>query len=153
MDDTVVFVSKGKTFEFEKLSDLSGKSGVSIIHDSFGTEFDKFEKKGLQMTRLPKSEHCVNFLLKGRARYMVGGYSAVLAVAAKMGVLDKIEVLPHRIIVTGMYLPISRISPWNKPELLKYLDRKVLEYKKEGYIKKLEEKYLNILKAEASSTP
>jgi polar amino acid transport system substrate-binding protein len=150
MDDTVIFVKKGHRFKFDKLDDLIGKTGVAIIHDSFGSEFDTFEKKSLKVTRLPKSEHSISFLLKGRAKYMVGGYNAVLAVASKMGVLDQVEVLPHRIIVTGMYTPISRISAWNSPELLSYLDRKVLEYKKEGYIKKLEEKYLKIYKAEAS---
>ena len=150
MDDTVVVVKKGREFQFSKFQDLSNKSGVAIIHDSFGSEFDEFQKNNLKIKRLSKTEQCLKFLIKDRARFMVGGYNAILAMATKMGVLEKIEILPKRIIVTGMYFAVSRKSKWNQTDLLKYLSLKVDEYEKEGYMKKLEKKYLNIYKKEVS---
>ncbi|MFT6632120.1 MAG: polar amino acid transport system substrate-binding protein [Bacteriovoracaceae bacterium] len=150
MDDTVVVVRKGKTFDFRKLEDLSTKSGVAIIHDSFGSTFDQFEKTNLKIKRLSKSEQCLKFLMKGRANFMVGGRSAILAMATKMRIHDQIEILPKRIINTGMYFAVSRKSKWNQTDLLEYLSMKIDEYEKEGYMKRLEVKYLNIYKKEVA---
>ena len=142
MDDTVVFVKKGKTFKFNSLNELIGKKGVAITHDSFGSSFDSFAEKKLSLHRLPKTEHCFKFLLKDRADYMVAGYTAGLAVAATMDILENIDVLHHRIIVTGMYLPISLASPWNIPEVHTFLEKRVQQLTSNGYVKKLEKKYL-----------
>ena len=148
MDDTVIFVKKEKTFKFNKLHDLVGKRGVAITHDSFGTTFDSFAEKKLSLHRLPKTEHCFKFLLKDRADYMVAGYTAGLAVAATMDILEEVDVLHHRIIVTGMYLPISLASSWNIPEVHNFLEKRIQQLTSNGHVKKLESKYLNIFKNE-----
>lgn len=147
MDDTVIFVKKGAKVKFNELSDLKGHKGVALIHDSFGNEFDEYVSQ-LSIKRLTKTDHCFRFLLKGRSKYMVAGYNAGLAVAAKMNVLDQLEILPKRVIVTGMYLPISLKSKWNIQVIHNYLNTKIKEYKTNGIFKKLEDKYLKIYKEE-----
>lgn len=149
MDDTVIIVAKGKSIKFSTLSDLQGLKGTAIISDSFGDEFDKYEKTNLKISRLATTEQCLEFLLQQRADYMVAGYNSGLAVASKMGLESKIEILPKRVIVTGMYSPISKKSPWNIEKIHNYLADKIAEYSKSGITKKLEEKYLKAFKDES----
>jgi polar amino acid transport system substrate-binding protein len=146
MDETVLFVKKGKEFNFKKLSDLKKYRGVAIINDSFGAEFDGFDKSDLHITRLNITEQCFNFLNLGRADYVVAGLYSGLSIVHKLKLNDSISILPKRIIITGMYAPVSLKSSWNKKEISEYLDQKILEYDKKGIIEKLEKKYLELMK-------
>ncbi|MBC7540937.1 MAG: transporter substrate-binding domain-containing protein [Bacteriovorax sp.] len=145
MDETVLFVKKGKKFKFTKLSDLKKYKGVAIINDSFGTEFDNFEKSDLNLTRLNETEQCIKFLEIGRADYVVAGLYSGLSIVHKLKLNDSISIFPKRIIITGMYAPISLKSQWNKPEIEAYLDSKIMEYENKGIIKKLEKKYFELM--------
>ena len=140
-DETVIFVKKGKAFSFKKFEDLVGKSGVTIIDDSFGNEFDKFMKEKLKIERLAKTEQCFEFLAKDRAQYMIAGLNAGLAVAKKNGVEKNFEILPKRVVMTGMFAPISKKSEWNHPAIHKFINTRIAAYAKSGLVKKLENKY------------
>lgn len=146
MDETVLFVPKGKAFKYKKLQDLEKLQGTAIIDDSFGLEFDKYEKTNLSVRRLAKTTQCFEFLLSGRAQYMVAGHYSGLAVASKINIEDKVEVLPHRVIVTGMYAPLSKKSAWNKPDLQKYIQQRVKFFNQNGKIEELRKKYLRLYK-------
>jgi len=146
MDESVLFVLKGKAFKFRSFKDLEALQGTAIINDSFGDAFDHYEKKNLKIHRLAKTMQCFEFLLSGRAQYMVAGYYSGLAVAARMNIEDKVEILPKRVVVTGMYAPLSRKSAWNIPELAKYIEQRVRFFRKSGFIEKLKTKYLLIYK-------
>jgi polar amino acid transport system substrate-binding protein len=141
MDETVIFVKKGREFNFRKLKDLKQYKGVAIINDSFGTEFDNFDSKELKILRLKTTEQCFNFLEASRADYIVAGIHSGMDVANKLKLKNKITILPKRVIITGMYAPISLKSKWSQPEVEKFLSAKFLEYQKNGTLKKLEEKY------------
>lgn len=147
-DDTVIFIRKDSNIVFEKLEDLKGKTGVAIIHDSFGAKFDEYAKSNLKVTKLPKTEQCFNFLLMGRADYMIAGLSAGLAVSKKMKITDKVRTLDKKIVETGMYLPFSFKSKWNIPQLHEYINMRIDELKKDGYINKLKQKYIKVYNSE-----
>lgn len=146
MDETAVFVKKGSKVKFKKFEDLAKYSGVAIIDDSFGNQFDKLMKTTLKIERLATTEQCFDFLMSDRANYMVAGLNSGLAVAAKLGFENKVEILPKRIITTGMYAPISKKSPWNKPQIHKFINKRIESYAKRGLVKKLEKKYWAIFK-------
>lgn len=146
MDETVLFVQKGQKFKYRTFKDLEKLQGTAIISDSFGDLFDAYEKKHLMVHRLAKTTQCFEFLLSGRARYMVAGYYSGIAVAARMGIEDKVEILPKRVVVTGMYAPFSRKSVWNIPDLEKYITQRVRVFRKNGYLEKLRIKYLQVYK-------
>jgi polar amino acid transport system substrate-binding protein len=148
MDETALFVKKGKKFKFNTLSDLKKYKGVAITNDSFGTEFDNYDKSDLHITRLNITEQCFKFLEIGRADYVVAGLFAGLTEIRKLKLGHSIFPYPKRVIKTGMYAPISLKSPWNKIEISNYLDQKMIEYEKNGTIKKLERKYLEKSKKE-----
>ncbi|MEA9356105.1 transporter substrate-binding domain-containing protein [Bacteriovorax sp. PP10] len=147
-DETVVFVRKGKEFKFENFQDLLKFPGTAIINDSFGSDFDKFELIHKNITRLSTTEQCFRFVDKNRARYIIAGLNSGLATLVQLHWEDRFVVLPKRVITTGMYAPISLKSKWNIPEVNNYLKEKFAEYNRKGIIKKLEKKYLALLKKE-----
>ncbi len=148
MDETVVFVKKGKEFKFENFQDLLKYPGVAIINDSFGNKFDEFDKTNTNITRLPTTEQCFRFVDKNRARYVIAGLNSGMAAITKLQWEGKFVALPKRIIVTGLYAPISLKSQWNIPEINSFLKKKFAEYNQGNAIKELEKKHLRILRAE-----
>lgn len=145
MDDTVIFVKKGQSFFYEKFDHLIGKKGVSIINDSFGHDFDSYAKEKLNMTRLTKTAQCFEFLLKDRADYFVAGYNAGLVVAKRMNINDEIDILPTRVVSTGMYFAISKQSQWNITDVENYISQRIIELHKDGTVERLQREYFDIL--------
>lgn len=148
MDELGVFVKKGNEFPFEKLEDLIRYSGTAIINDSLGVELDQLYKVSNNMTRMPTTEQCFRFVDKGRARYVVTGLSAGMLILNQLNWENRYVMLPKVIGATGMYAPISRRSAWNIPELNEFLSKKFVEYTKNGTIKRLQKKYLALLRQE-----
>lgn len=152
MDETVVFVKKGNEFPFSKFEDLLKYPGVAIINDSFGEKFDAFEKKAKHIRRLPTTEQSFRFLDKNRARYVVAGINSGNAAILKLNLEGKYTYLPKRIVVTGLYVSISKKSNWNISQFNSYLSQKYKEYDQQGLVKVLEKKYLGILKKENAAS-
>lgn len=148
MDETVIFVKAGKEFHFENFDDLLKYPGAAIINDSFGNQFDEFEKAHRFLTRLPTTEQCFRFVEKDRARYIIAGINSGLSALMKMGWEKKFTILPKRLIVTGLYAPISLKSPWNTPEINTYLKKKFAEQANSKDLKELEKKYLALFRDE-----
>ncbi len=140
-DVSVIFVQKGHAFKFEKLTDLEGKSGVAVIGDSLGNEFDRLDRDKLKINRLGTLRQCFLFLLKGRADFLAVGASAGRAVATRMNVLSQVEILKKPVVVTGVYVAISKKSQWNQPEFIADLAREFEKLRDSGKIPKLIEKY------------
>jgi polar amino acid transport system substrate-binding protein len=147
-DETVVFVKKNQEFKFDNFQDLLKFPGVALINDSFGSDFDNFEIIHKNITRLSSIEQAFRFIDKERARYLIVGKNPGLAALARLKWENNFTILPKRIIVTGMYAPMSLKSKWNIPEVNQYLNEKFAEYHRKGIVKKLEIKYLALLKKE-----
>lgn len=150
-DETVIFVKKGKEFKFETLNDLLKYPGVAIINDSFGTEFDKFELVHKNITRLSTTEQCFRFVEKDRARYIIAGANSGRAALTELNWDSRYTILPRRLIVTGMYAPLSMKSKWNTLEMNNYLKAKFEEYNRKGIVRQLEKKYLDLYKRETKA--
>ncbi len=147
-DETVIFVKKGKEFPFRTLEDLKRHKGVAIINDSFGSQFDEYAQKNLNILHLSKTELCFNFVNNDRASYIVAGLNSGNAALVKLNLESKFTVLPKKIITTGLFIALSKNSKWNIPEVKSFLDRKIKEYSENGTIKSLEIKYNNVLRQE-----
>ncbi len=92
--DVCVIVQKGKAFKFEKWNDLIGKKGIGIRGDSQGNDFDNFDKKKLKIYRVTHIEQVYAMLVdKNRMDYFIYVRDAALIEAAKLGYIDKIEIL------------------------------------------------------------
>lgn len=150
MDETAVFIKSDKKMKFNQFSDLKKYNGAAIIDDSFGSEFDLFSKTNLKIERLTTTQKCLEFLMSDRADYVIAGLNSGTAVMAKMGLTDKIKILPKRIVLTGLYAPFSKKSEWSKPEIQEFINQKIASYVQSGVAKKLEKKYWELFKTESS---
>lgn len=113
MDRTVLIAKKGRVINFEKLEDLKKYSGVAITNDSFGDEFDKIERMDSFLRRLSSTKQCLDFILRGRADYLIAGENAVLSLIQKLNLAEKFDIQEQIIIETGMYTAISKKSIYN----------------------------------------
>jgi len=144
MDQTVLFIRKGFEFNYNKLSDLKNYKGAAIINDSFGDEFDKYDKDILKIARLTKTEQCFRFLLRERADYIIAGRNAGMAVLAQMGFNDKVHIYERPVIETGMYLGVSIKSDKDIIKIVNHFEKRTDQWKIEGKFKELEKKYFKI---------
>jgi polar amino acid transport system substrate-binding protein len=127
---------------------LAKFKGAAIINDSFGSEFDTFDRKNKNITRLATTEQCFRFVQKDRARFIIAGTNSGLAALVRLNLEKDYVMLPKRVISSGLYAPISLKSQWNTPEVNAYLNRKFQEYNANGTIKILEKKYTALFKQE-----
>lgn len=145
MDKTVLFTRKGEKLDVHNVNDLKKYSGVAIINDSFGDEFDNLAAKGeLKVSRVSKTEQCFNFLLRGRADYLVAGLSAGISVAKTMGIENEISIHEVPIIQTGLYIAVSKKSKLNNDLVMKLINDKIVELKKKEVLLNTEKKYFEI---------
>lgn len=130
-DESAIFVAKkNKNIQIQNLKDLAKYKGVAIINDSFGADFDKLDSELLKMTRVGSTELCFRMITKERADYVVAGLHAGQKVLNDLMLKDQIDVLPLRVVVTGMYVGLSKKSPFAKdPQFMTKLDSKIKELK------------------------
>jgi polar amino acid transport system substrate-binding protein len=136
--DTSVFVKKDSNIKFNKWDDLIGLTGLTIVGDSQGDKWDKFEKEKLNVIRVVKIEQIFSMLASGRADYAIFPKISTVREIEKMGYSDKIGYLPNPVISQGIYIGISKKSPYHK-----YLDKineKIKYYIDNGIFLKLRDK-------------
>jgi len=139
--DTSVFVKKNKEFDFQKWDDLIGKTGLTIVGDSQGDKWDKFENEKLNIIRVVHIEQIFEMLSNDRADFAVFPRIATLREIKKMGYNNKIINLPKPITSQGVYIAISKKSPFfNKFDLI---NERIEFYVKNGTYQKLQEKAFN----------
>ncbi|MDD3845587.1 MAG: transporter substrate-binding domain-containing protein [Syntrophorhabdaceae bacterium] len=138
-DPVVAFVARGKRFPYSKWDDLIGKKGTTTVGDSFGQVFDRFLSEKLTVTRSAKVEQNFSKLIKGRADYFVYAMYSGLFEADKLGITNKVEILPKEICVENWYIGISKKSPYVK--YLPQINKKLDELIDNGTVDRLIEKY------------
>ncbi len=147
MDDpTVVFVMKGRGFPFEGWQDLIGRLGGARIGDSFGEEVDRRLQENLTIEWVPSFEMLYRKVEGERNQYFVYGLYPGMDAAEKMGIRSKLEHLKTPLVTEGIYIAISKKSPF-----LRYRD--ILGQKLHDYVERkvpdlLVEKYLKISKSQ-----
>ncbi len=141
MDETAVFVAKGNEFKYQKFSDLVNRRGVAIINDSFGDEFDRFDRDKLKMKRLATTEQCFKFILKNRGDFVIAGLHAGKRVLKDLGLMDQVSILNERVIVTGMYAGISKKSKFFSEDKRKEFERQLKDLVEKNAQKEFEKKY------------
>lgn len=150
MDPTVVFIPKGKSFQFDNWEDLIGLTGGAPTGNSFGEAFDRFEKEYLEIERVAKLSQAFKKLISGRNDYVVYGLYPGLAEIERAGYNEKIDYLPKSVISEGLYFTFSKQSPCNCSLLKEHLTRKIETYTEQQLTEKLMRKYLSIWKEQAT---
>lgn len=133
---SVVWNSIKKPIDFQKRDDLIGMKGVTVIHNSFGQEFDSFAKDKLDIDTVPSLEQAFNRLDRGRADYLLYERSPALAYTSIWGIDDQHQVSGPAISAEGLYLTISHQSECNTGELRGKLTQAVRKIVESGQAEK-----------------
>ena len=140
MDPVAVFTTKGKTFPFRRLEDLQDKRGCTVFGNSQGPEFDAFARERLNL-KLPRTvKGGFELLLAGHANYMVHGLYPGLAVIETERLKHKIAYLPHFVVSEGLFIGVSKKSPF-VPHI-PALQAAFKKLKDSGVVEKTMEKHL-----------
>jgi polar amino acid transport system substrate-binding protein len=129
---SVVWVRKGQAFAYGGWNDLRGRSGRTLVNNSFGQAFDTFAQENLQLEAVPSLNQAFRMLQLERSEYVVYEQYPGLALARRMNIADQLEVLSPPVSSEGLFLALSHDSACNGPWLRGQLAKKMTELSAAG---------------------
>lgn len=138
-DPIVLFVAKGKTFQFAKWDDLLNKKGVAMTGDSYGQEFDTYSAEKLHFTHVDTTQEALDMVKNGQADYFIYSLYAGTVMLGKTNQADQFESLPTQVAAEHFYITISKKSPYVK--YMPQINAAIQKYRADGTIDALVEQY------------
>jgi polar amino acid transport system substrate-binding protein len=145
---SVVWVRKGQGFPYSGWEDLRGRTGGTLVHNSFGQQFDSFAEANLSLEAVPSLIQAFQKLLLGRTDYVIYERYPGVALANTQGMLESLETLEPPISSEGLYLTLSHNSACNDPWLRGQLAKKMTELTAAGLPESLLQRNLERWKAQ-----
>ena len=133
---SVVWMNKAKPFDYQRREDLIGHTGTTVIHNSFGEEFDEFAKASLNLNGVAGLRQAFDMLVLGRVDYLLYENSPAQAYSITWGVNDKVIVVGEEISAEGLYLTVSHRSICNTGALRGKLTKALRELTESGEAQK-----------------
>jgi len=133
---TAIWIKKDSKLAYRKWSDLLGKSGVTVINNSFGEDFDRYAKESLKIVTVSSLEQALVMLNLSRAEYLIYEEDPGLAYLAKLNMND-IKTMPTAVANENLYLTMSYKSPCNTPEMRGRISKALYTLGKQGLMNKL----------------
>lgn len=124
---SVVWVHRGAEFPYAGWEDLRGRTGDTLVNNSFGQQFDSFAKDNLTLEGVSSLTQAFQKLLLGRTDYVLYERYPGQALAETLGMQDDLLVLDPPISSEGLYLTLSHNSACNDPWLRGMLAQKMTE--------------------------
>ena len=124
---SVVWVHRGAEFPYAGWEDLRGRTGDTLVNNSFGQQFDAFAKDNLTVDGVSSLTQAFQKLLLGRTDYVLYERYPGQALADTLGMQDDLLVLDPPISSEGLYLTLSHNSACNEPWLRGMLAQKMTE--------------------------
>lgn len=130
----------------QRWSDLQGKSGLTVINNSFGEAFDRYAKASLKIDTVPSLEQALRMLERGRADYLVYEEAPAQAYIARLGIQG---VMHEDVAVSneGLYLTLSHQSPCNTAAMRARLAKAMYQLERQNAMKKLIEANVQVWRA------
>ena len=128
--------------------DLRGRTGGTLVHNSFGQQFDAFAKANLNVEEVPSLIQAFQKLLLGRTDYVLYERYPGVALANTQGMLESLETLEPPISSEGLYLTLAHDSACNDPWLRGQLAKKMTELTAAGLPETLLQRNLERWKAQ-----
>jgi len=145
---SVVWVRKDQGFPYSGWEDLRGRTGGTLVHNSFGQQFDAFAKANLNLEEAPSLLQAFQKLLLGRSDYVLHERYPGMALAGTQGMLESLETLEPPISSEGLYLTLAHDSACNDPWLRGQLAKKMTELTAAGLPETLLQRNLERWKAQ-----
>ncbi len=133
---SVLWGRPGGALKYQRWSDLEGLSGVTVINNSFGEDFDRFAKNALKISTVPSLEQAFRMLQLGRVDYLVYEEDPGLAYIAKLG-LGGLVPASTSVSHESLYLTLSHKSPCNTPEIRAALAKAMYKAARQNTMKKM----------------
>lgn len=128
---SVVLVRDSRPFKYQRREDLIGRSGLTVVNNSFGEEFDRFMRDRLKMDRVATLEQALRMMELGRADYLLYEDSPAQAYIGSLGIKGLRELSPP-IAQERLYLTLSHLSACNTAQLRGQLSRAMYKLQREG---------------------
>lgn len=124
---SVVWVRQGDGFAYSGWADLKGRSGGTLVNNSYGQQFDDYARANLKLEAVPSAAQAFQKLLLKRNDYVIYERYPGMALAETQGMEKRLEVLDPPVSSEGLYLALSRNAPCNQPALRKQMAEKMQE--------------------------
>ena len=134
--NSVVWSNIDRPVMYQTKEDLVSYKGITVIHNSFGQEFDEFAKNSLDIMTVPKLRQAFRVLNAKRADYLLYERSPAQAYANIWGVGDSVESSGPPVSSEGLYLTLSHKSECNTGELRGKLTKAVRDIIDQGLANK-----------------
>ncbi len=141
---SVVWVAKGKEFDYQQWQDLKGKRGGTLVNNSFGQAFDQYAKQNLEIRNSPSAERSFTMLLAGRFDYALYELYQGLTILESSGLKSNVTYLPTPVSVEGLYFTLSKKSDCNTQELRDLLNQRVSQLTESKVFDTMFEKHMAI---------
>lgn len=142
----VVWVHRGTEFPYASWEDLKGRTGDTLVNNSFGQEFDTYAKANLTLEGVSSLTQAFQKLLLGRTDYVLYERYPGQALADSQSIGEDLLVLDPPISSEGLHLTISHNSACNDAWLRGKLAQKMIEALEKGVPQSLLENNLKLWK-------
>ena len=135
----VLFVRKKQDFPFISMTDLRGKKIATKVGWSYGVEFDRARDK-LELQAIDgEAEQNIRLVMTGRRDAFIDNLISGIATIKKMGIVDKIEILPRPVNIGAHYLGVKKNT---HSKLIRRFNQHLKKLKSEGRYDDIISKYL-----------
>ncbi|WP_367849712.1 substrate-binding periplasmic protein [Rhodoferax sp. WC2427] len=133
---SVVWGRQVAPLKYRQWSDLKSLSGMTVINNSFGEDFDRYAKKNLKINTVPSLEQAFKILQLGRVDYLVYEEDPGLAYIAKFAMAGLVSASVP-VSNESLYLTLSHKSPCNTTEVRAALAKAMYSLARQGVMKKM----------------
>lgn len=127
---SVVITLPDSALRYQRWSDLAGLSGVTVVNNSFGEEFDRYAEKNLSIEGVSKLENGLQMLAHKRADYLIYEDAPARAFAARLDIKGLREA-DQSISNEDLYLTLSHRSACNSGALRGRLAQAMTKFAKD----------------------
>ena len=113
----MVWVRHDDPFSYTGWADLQGRSGGTLVNNSYGQQFDDYANAHLKLEAVPSADQAFRKLLFKRNDYVIYELYPGLALARTLGISQQVQALAPPVSSEGLYLTLSHHSACNQPEL------------------------------------
>ncbi|MCU1716711.1 substrate-binding periplasmic protein [Pseudomonas sp. 5P_3.1_Bac2] len=142
----VVWVHRGAEFPYAGWEDLRGRTGDTLVNNSFGQAFDSFAQTNLTLEGVSSLSQAFKKLVLGRTDYVLYERYPGQALADSQGMSDELLVLDPPVSSEGLYLTLSHNSACNDPWLRGKLAQQLTEAVAQGVPDSLLQRNLQLWK-------
>lgn len=141
-----VFVRKDRSFDFNQISDLIGRSGGKVRGMSLGQEAEDYAFENLIIDDVPSPKSLFQMVAGGRLDYGIFYWSTGKQEIEKNNLSSIIDILPYALSKEGLYIAFSKNSQCQAK--ISQLNNEIQRMKDDGSIEAIIQYYHSVVATE-----